>query len=116
MWFNIIVVLTLIICFILLLVNISESYNTEIELDIKVDENGDVILSEEEKQRKKKVIDEKKLSGVDYNKLQQLRVAQESSKKELDYGLAAYGFSPSGGINPKEYDREYDYRQQQINP
>ena len=118
MYIDIFFIITLIVCFIILLINISEKYNTEIEIDIKTDENVNSILNDEEKERQRKDLEEKKrLYRNDYNKLQQLRLVQEASRREADYGVPnAYGFAPSFGANPAEEGREYTYEQEQINP
>jgi hypothetical protein len=102
------------VCCTLLFWNIFEGYDTEIELDIRGDEEGDIILSEEEKMKRKEKIEEKKLSQTDYAKLQQLRATQEANRREIDYGLTnAYSFSPNSGRGGEELDREYSYKVEQ---
>ena len=107
----------LVVCYTLLFWNIIEGYDTEIELDIRGDEEGNIIISEEEKIKRKKIEDEKKLSGVDYAKLQQLRATQEANRRESDYGLSnAYGFTPKKFEKLQELSRELSYTTEQTSP
>ena len=80
----------LVVCYALLFWNIIEGYDTEVELDIRGDEEGNIILSEEEKMKRKEKIEEKKLNHniTNYEKLLQLRQTEESNKREADYGVA----------------------------
>jgi hypothetical protein len=115
MWFNLTLIITVFVCYILLLKSNLERYETEIQLDINQDENGDIILSEEEKKKQRDNIDEKRKS-TDYARLQQLRATQESNKREADYGVSSLGFSPSQKGSEQESTRQTQYSQHEINP
>ena len=115
MWFNAILIITLFVCYFLIMKNNLESYETEIQLDIKQDENGDIILTEDERKKQKDDIEEKRKS-TDYARIQQLRATQESNKREADYGVSTVGFSPQLGGSAQETTRQTQYSQQEINP
>jgi hypothetical protein len=77
------------ICYILLLINNLERYDTEIQLDIKHDKNDDVIVKKTdysqiqgqiEAQEKDDI--EQKRKKADYVRMQQLRITQEATKKD----------------------------------